>query len=387
MNQKMTLAEVLTNEELRRHEFPVVRDKIYLAHAGVCPLPRRVAEAARTYLALSTEDDQETVFSAERFTRVRQLAARLLQAQPEEIALVGPTSLALSLVASGLSFRKKDNIVVYFDDYPTNVYPWMALANKGAQVRFLNVKELGSIRLIDVRGQVDEQTRLVALASCHFVSGYRIDLDGIGKFLRERKIAFCVDGIQTAGAFPTTVEHVDFLAADAHKWMLGPCAAGLLYVRKERQEELRPAVYGWHNVRCPNYVAQEQITFRTDARRYEAGSANLLGLAGLEAALELLLEIGVENIAAELLRKRALLVPALQAKGYEVLQAQSPAAHWSGIVTFHKPGADLPALHQKLLERKIVTSLRADRSGQRYIRLSPHFYNTDAELHRVLELL
>jgi len=387
MHTRMTLSEILSNEALRQHEFPVTREKVFLAHAGVCPLPRRVAEAVRDYANLTTQDDQEALFPGARFSAVRQLAARLLQAQPEEIALVGPTSLALSFVASGLSFRKNDNILIYFDDYPSNVYPWMALAQRGVQVRLLNVRELGRIRLLDVKGQVDEQTRLVALASCHFISGFRIDVEEIGSFLRERNIAFCVDGIQTLGAFPTPVQPIDFLAADAHKWLLGPCAAGLLYVRKEWQDGLQPQVYGWHNVRCPNYVAQEQISFRPDARRYEAGTANLLGLAGLQASLEFLLELGIDNIAQELLRKRAWLTPALQAKGYTVLQAEAPPAHASAIISFHRPGVDLPALHQKLLEAKIVTSLRADRAGQRYLRLSPHFYNTDAELQRVLDLL
>src|SRR6185369_8608153 len=201
-----------------------------------------------------------------------------------------------------------------------------------------------------------------------FVSGYRIDLEEIGAFLRERNILFCVDGIQTLGAFPISVAPLDFLAADAHKWMLGPCAAGLLYVRTDRQERLRPAVYGWHNVRCPNFVAQEQMTLRPDARRYEAGSANLLGMAGLQAALELLLEIGVDNIAAELLRKRAWLVPALQAKGCAVLHADVLPQNASGIISFSNPGHDLTALHQKLLDANIVTSLRVDRPGHRYLR-------------------
>jgi selenocysteine lyase/cysteine desulfurase len=234
---------------------------------------------------------------------------------------------------------------------------------------------------------VDEQTRLVALASCHFVAGYRIDLNAIGKALHERNILFCVDAIQTLGAFPTTVEHIDFLAADAHKWLLGPCAAGIFYVRKEVQERLRPSAFGWHNVRCPNYVAQEQMVLRTDARRYEAGTQNLLGYVGLNAAMELLLEIGIEAIAAEILRKRALLVPALQAKGYTVLHADVPPSNASGIVTFHRDGTDMAALVAKLDAANIVASLRADRTGRQYIRLSPHFYNTDHELHQVLELL
>jgi len=383
----MTIADLFTSEELRQYNFPVVSQKVFLAHAGVCPLPRRVAEAMRHYVTQITGDDQEEALPASFFLETRALAARLLQAQAEEIALVGPTSLALSYIASGLSFRKGDNVLIYHDDYPANVYPWMALAEKGVQVRFLNVREIGLIRLPDVQSQVDDQTRLVALASCHFVSGHRIDLQGIGSFLAGRNIPFCVDGIQTLGAFPTTVERVDFLAADAHKWLLGPCAAGILYVRRSWQERLRPPVYGWHNVRCPNYVAQDRLVYPSDARRYEPGSANLVGLVGLRAAIELLLETGIDNIAAELLRKRAWLVPALQASGYRVLHADAPPESASGIVTFHRPDADLPALHRKLSAANIITSLRADRSGKQYIRLSPHFYNTDAELHRLLALL
>ena len=383
----MTINELHSNEELRRYEFPVAREHAFLAHAGVSPLPHRVARRIEEYSRACTLGDQEDAFAGGRIQKVRQLASRLLNAQMDEIALVGPTSLALSLVAAGLPFRKGDNILVYHDDYPANVYPWMALAGRGIEVRLLNVRALGRIRTMDVQGQIDENTRLVALASCHFISGFRIDLPAIGAWLRERGILFCVDGIQTLGAFPTSVEHVDFLAADAHKWLLGPCAAGIFYVRKTLQDRLRPAVLGWHNVRCPNYVAQDQIVYPPDARRYEAGSANLLGLAGLEAALELILEMGVENIASELLRQRAWLVPALQAKGYTVLEADAAPEHASGIVTFFKPGADLPRLHQQLADARILTSLRADRAGQRYLRLSPHFYNTDGELQRVLELV
>ena len=383
----MTLPEILSSEPLRQHEFPVTRDKIFLAHAGVCPLPLRVAHAIRDYAALCTQGDQETLFPAQQMHRSRELAARLLDARPEEIAFVGPTSLALSFVAAGLGLKKNDTILIYFDDYPANVYPWMALAERGVNVRFLHTRELGRIGSTDVMDQVDEQTRLVALASCHFVSGYRIDLNAIGQALHQRNILFCVDAIQTLGAFPTTAEHIDFLAADAHKWLLGPCAAGILYARKSLQERLRPTAFGWHNVRCPNYVAQEEMVFRPDARRYEAGSQNLLGLVGLNAAMELLLEIGIENIAAELFRKRALLVPALKNKGYTVLNAEAPLANVSGIVTFYREGADLAAVYKKLETAAITTSLRSDRAGRKYLRLSPHFYNTDAELGRLLEML
>ncbi len=383
----MLIQEILTNEELRRSEFPVVRNKIFLAHASDCPLPHRVAQAVADYAHAAASGDQESIIFPRVLEDGRKLASQLLNCQDEEVAFVGPTSLALSFFASGLKFRKGDNILIYHDDYPSNVYPWMALSTQGVEVRLLNTRGLGVIRQIDVIGQVDERTKLVALASCHFVSGYRLDYASIGKTLRQRGILFCLDGIQTLGAFPTTMEHVDMLAADAHKWLLGPCGAGIMYVRKELQPHLNPPVYGWHNVRCPNFVAAEEIAYRSGAKKFEAGTHNLLGLVGLNAAMQMLLEVGVDNIARELLRKRAWLIPALQAKGYTVLNATAPMENATGIVTFFKPGADLPALHQKLLDANIVTSLRVDRAGQRYIRLSPHFYNTDAELQHVVEMV
>jgi selenocysteine lyase/cysteine desulfurase len=383
----MTLTELLANEELRRQEFPVTRDKIFLAHAGVCPLPRRVAQAIADCAQHGTTDDQERLVYPKRVNEGRKLAAQLLNCQPAEVAFVGPTSLALSLVAAGLRFRKGENILIYHDDYPSNVYPWMALGNQGVEVRLLNTRGLGLIRPMDVTGQVDENTRIVALASCHFISGFRIEIEAIGKYLRERGILFCLDAIQTLGAFPVSVEHVDFLAADAHKWLLGPCGAGVLYVRQKVQDRLNPPVYGWHNVHNPNFVAQEKIVFRSGATKYEAGTHNLVGLTGLIAAMELTLEIGVDNIAAELLRKRARLVPALQSKGYTVLNADAKSENASGIISFYQQGKDIAALHKKLAEAGVVTSLRTDRAGKNYIRLSPHYYNTDAELGRVLDWL
>lgn len=384
----MTIPELHQNEELRHHEFPVTRHKNFLAHAAVCPLPRRVADAIRQHAEAATLDEQEAAFNHTKIKETRQLLAKLIDAADMgEVALVGPTSLALSFVAGGLSFRRQANVLVYYDDYPANVYPWMALAEKGVEVRLINIKELGRIREIDVLGQVDEDTALVALASCHFISGWRIDYNAIGRALREQGILFCVDAIQTLGAFPMNVAHVDFLAADAHKWLLGPCAAGILYVRKEVQDLLDPIVLGWHNVRCPNFVAQDRLVHPPDARRYEAGSLNLPGYVGLAAAAELLLEVGVENIAAELLRKTNRIVPQLKERGWDVLGAGMSEKHRSGIVSFRRDGVDLAAVHARLAAENITLSLRTDRQGRNFLRFSPHFYNTDAELDQALAAL
>ncbi len=381
------LAQILANEELRQALFPVARESVFLAHAAVAPLPQPVVDAIQQYAVQSTREDQETSVFEGLLGRLRQRVAQLIGAGPNEIALVGPTSLALSYVAAGLPLNAGDDVLMYAEDYPSNVYPWQALQEKGVQVRSLQPRTLGFIRPEDVLDQLRPQTRLVALASCHFLTGHRLDLAHLGPALRERGVWFCVDAIQTLGAFPTAAAHVDILAADAHKWLLGPCAAGVLFVRREVQEFCRPVVWGWHNVWSPDFIAQPTLRFRGDARRYEAGTHNLLGLVGLDAALGLLLELEVESIALELCRKRRWLLPELARRGYVVLNREAEDRHVSGIVTFHRPGKDARVLHAHLTKAGMVTSLRCDRAGTRYVRLSPHAYNTDAELRRLLECL
>jgi cysteine desulfurase/selenocysteine lyase len=383
----MRIQQLLSNEARRRAEFPVTERMVFLAHSQDCPLPRRVAASIAEYVGQAATAGQQALVFPKLLVEGRQLGGQLLHCLPEEVAFVGPTSLALSYFASGLKFRKGDNVLIYYDDYPSNVYPWTALAEQGVQVRLLNTRGLGVIRPKDVLGQVDERTRLVALSSCHYISGYRIDHTAIGRELRARGILFCLDGIQTLGAFPTTVDYVDMMAADAHKWLLGPSGAGLMYVRKELQAHLTPPVYGWHNIRCPNFVAQEEIAYRSGAKKYEVGSHNLVGLVGLIAGLRLLLEYGIEAIAAELLRKRSWLIPELQARGHTVLGADDLPENASAIIAITEGPISLVALHEKLVRHRILTTLREDRNGERYLRIAPHFYNTDNELRLLLDLM
>ena len=380
----MKLPGLQNNEALRQREFPVCAGKVYLAHAGVSPLPARVTQAIHKAASSAGLDDQEVGFGdLLRSTRAR--AAKMLGADTGEVALIGPTTTGLSAVASGIDWKVGDEVLVYQDDFPANVYPWLSLEKRGVTVSRLKTSALGQITPELVLEQLTDQTRLVALASCHFVSGWRIDHDAIGRVLRARDILFCLDAIQTLGAFPTTVEHVDFLAADSHKWLLGPCAAGVFYVRRELQDRLAPTTFGWNNVRCPNYIAQEEMTFRTDVRRYEAGSFNILGIAGLNAALGLLLEVGIDTIASDLAAKRVWLVDALQAKGFEVFYPEGE--NISGITSCWREGEDMQTLGEKLAAADIVVSVRGDRNGCDYLRFSPHLYNTAAELERAVALL
>ena len=380
----MNLPELQQDEALRCREFPVSGDKVYLAHAGVSPVPACVERAVASAVSAAARDDQEEGLSTLlRQTRTR--ASELLGADPGEVALIGPTTTGISAVAAGLDWQAGDEALIYQDDFPVNVYPWQALESRGVTVRRLSTPTLGEITPELVVEQLTAKTRLVALASCHFVSGYRIDHEAIGRLLRERDVLFCLDAIQTLGAFPTTVEHVDFLAADAHKWLLGPCAAGVFYVRRDLQDRLAPQAFGWNNVRCPNYVAQETMNLRSDARRYEAGSFNILGIAGLNAALGLLLEVGIDAIAADLTAKRTGLAAALQAKGYEVFFPEGQQT--GGITSCWREGTDMKAVGERLAAKNIIASVRGDRAGRDYLRFSPHFYNTSSDLDLALELL
>jgi selenocysteine lyase/cysteine desulfurase len=338
----------------------------------------------QVYLDQAQTGDQEKSFYVSRIHETRQLAGRLLGCDASEIALVGPTSIGLSLVANGLPWQNGDELICYQDDYPANVYAWTQLRARGVTIRYVRPKCLGAITIDDLQPLINAKTRLIALASVHFLSGYRLDLPAISKLCKEHNVLFCVDGIQSVGAFDTPLDGVDFLAADAHKWLLGPLAAGILYVRKSVQDRLRPTLVGWANAECPGYVAADELKFHPDASRYEAGSHNLVGLIGLFACMEMLLSAGLPAIQEKLLANSRFLRAELAGRGWELLGDE---AHLSGSVSFYKGDADLEKLFGELTRKNIVTSLREDRSGRKYIRLSPHFYNTRAELEVTLKAI
>jgi cysteine desulfurase / selenocysteine lyase len=380
------LHELIENEEKRRTAFPICRNKIFMAHAAVTALPRVVADAIIQFTEESAKNFENFAALLKSIQEARTSAASLIGSSPEEIALIGPTSLGLSLFANGIDWRASDEVVCYMDDYPANVYPWLNLRSRGVTVRLLQPAETGELTPELVANSLTEKTRLVALASCNFVSGYRIDLNAIGKLLRERGILFSVDAIQTLGAFPTTVEYIDFLSADAHKWMLGPLAIGIVYVRKECFDLCRPTLLGSWNVKAPGFIAQEEIEFHPTAQRYEPGAMNVMGIFGMKAAIDLLLGIGIARVAERIRTITARLAGGLQELGFSVLgPIEGPNA--SGIVTVSRRETDMEALFERLTTANIVCSFRQDRQGRHYIRFSPHFYNTAAEVDEIVKII
>jgi selenocysteine lyase/cysteine desulfurase len=375
------------DEAERRREFPVVENGIFLGHAGVTILPRCSADAMKVHAEASCHRHQEFGEVLRDVARTRSLCAKLIGAHADEIALLGPTSLGLSLFANGLDWQAGDEVLYYGDDYPANVYPWTALASRAVVAKELHAQQPGAITPELVEAALTPRTKLVALASCHYLSGRRIDVAAIGRMLRSKGVLFSLDAIQTLGAAPLDVEFVDFLSADAHKWMLGPMAMGIVYVARRNFEKCRPTLLGAWNVKSPDFIAQKEIVFEETARRYEPGVLNIIGMYGMKASLEMLVEIGLENVQSAVLENRDCLEEKLSAEGFEFLSPSARDPMRSGILTTRHPSKESGAIFSKLEAAGISASLRKSHCGTNWIRFSPHYYNNIDEMNQVAEVM
>ncbi len=383
----LSIDHILADETLRHRLFPVTQKRIFLAHAGVAPLPGPCVEALKHEAEKAGFAQEQPDFMAD-IEGIRRVSARLINANSDEVALLGPTSLGLSLVSLGLDWKEGDEVVCYSDDYPANVYPWTRLASQGVRVVELKPERVGEITPELVRNALTAKTRLVALASCHFLSGFRLDYEGIAEEVSRRGILFCLDAIQSLGATTIDVRHIDFLAADSHKWMLGPLGAGIFYVKRKNFDLLKPALVGAWNVCSPGFVAQPDIAFEQGARRYEPGALNMLALLGMKASLELILGLGVKQIEARLLDLRTYAEDRLLANKFRVIGFANRRSQKSGITTIAIENAEQAiGMAKKLRDNRVDVSLRQTRTGLSCLRLSPHFYNQEAEIDEVIKIL
>ena len=268
----------------------------------------------------------------------------------------------------------------------------VALAGRGVKVVPLQPERTGEITPELVLAALTPRTKLVALASCHFLSGFRLDYEHIGEELHRRGVLFCLDAIQSLGATTIDVRHIDFLAADSHKWMLGPLGAGIFYVKRRHFDTLRPTLLGAWNVRSPGFVAQPDIAFEDSARRFEPGALNMLALHGMKASLELILGLGVKQIEARLLDLRSYCEDKLLAVGpkvgFKVIGFANRRSQKCGITTIaFDSEAKAVGIAKRLRDNRVDISMRQTRSGIACIRLSPHFYNTEVEIDEVLKIM
>ena len=383
----LTVERILADADLRHRLFPVTRERVFFAHAAVAPLPQAAADVLKAEAQAATVTQETPDFMA-KIEAIRRVGARLINASSDEVALLGPTSLGLNLVANGIDWKEGDEVIFYPDDYPANVYPWQALVSRGVRPVPLTPEKTGEITPDLVRHAFTAKTRLVALASCHFLSGFRLDYESIAEETSRRGILFCLDAIQSLGATTIDVRQVDFLAADSHKWMLGPLGAGIFYVKRKNLDLLRPSLLGSWNIRSPGFVAQAEIAPEAGARRYEPGALNMLALHGMKASLELILGLGVKQIEARLLDLRTFAEDKLLGAGFRVLGQSNRRSQKSGIITIAIEQADRATeLARKLRDNRFDISLRQNRAGISCLRLSPHFYNTESEIEETLKIL
>ncbi|HUP47640.1 MAG TPA: aminotransferase class V-fold PLP-dependent enzyme [Thermoanaerobaculia bacterium] len=368
-----------------RELFPVTRNLVYLNHAAVGPLSTPAFEAMQKHAA-----DQRDFGAAHwkewyaEYERLRAAAARLIGADAGEIAILKNTSEGLSFVAEGLDWQVGENVVTTDLEFPSNFTPWKNLEKRGVECRVVESRE-GVYEPGDVERLIDGKTRIVTVSSVAFHNGFAPDLDAIGAICERRGVLFCVDAIQSLGALPVDVRRsrIAFLAADGHKWLCGPEGAAIFYAAMEHRHRLRVLEYGWTNVeRRGGTFLGCSTDLLPDARRFEAGSLNTNGVYGLRAAVDLILETGLETIAPEVIRIATLLAERLERAGFTI---GSPRPIRSGIVAAIPPNvepASLLRIHRRLEEAGVIC---APREGM--LRFSPHFYNDESDVARVLDVV
>ena len=366
-------------DELRQ-EFPLTEECTFLDHAATSPLPSRTRAAITRFIerrrfVREVWEEYKTLDQD-----LRQALGRLINASPEEIAFVQNTAEGINVAAHAIPFQPGDNVIFCNMEYPANIYPWMNLQRLGVEARIVPHRE-GGLALDDLEEYVDERTRVVAASSVEFLTGFRNDLQGIGQFCKARGLYFVVDGIQSLGVIPLDVREcqIDLLSCGGPKWLMGPCGLGFFFCRRELIEEMIPAYAGATSVVDFENYRDYDLTFLADARRFELGTPNLVGMVGLLASVNLLLEVGIEDIQRWTLHLTDVLIADLQKRGYQIASCLRPE-HRSAIVSF--PTLDVKADYDKLIANKVIVSRR-----ENYIRVSPHCYNIEEEVLRVGEVL
>jgi selenocysteine lyase/cysteine desulfurase len=367
-----------------RQLMPVVDNWAFLDHAAVAPL----TAPARDALVEWVQDvaGHGVVHESRWLTRVEEIrrqAGLLLHADPLDIAFVKNTSEGIGIVAEGFPWEPGDNVVTSCDEYPANVYPWLNLASRGVEVRRIPSIQ-GRILLDDLARAIDARTRIVTLSWVEFATGFRNDLDAVGQLCREKGALFFVDAIQGLGVLPVDVSRtpIDFLAADGHKWLLGPEGAGLFWIRHELIDRLHPVGVGWHSVVGAWDFSTIDFRLKPNAGRWESGTLNIGGIVALGASLELLVAAGVDTMEQRIFYLTDRFCRKMEMTGWRIFSSRRDR-EWSGIVSLEAPpGRDPVAVVKSLRGHGVVVNHRAGR-----LRISPHAYNSVEEIDHLVQLL
>ena len=308
--------------------------------------------------------------------------AELIGGCQQEVAFVRNTSHGISIVANGLNWREGDRVMVATSlEYPSNVYPWVDLEERGIAKLDIIESSNGGLDIGTIKRCFRKETRLLAVSSANYATGEVTNLQKLGDLCRAHDVLFCVDGIQTLGVLPTDVKAmgIHFLSADSHKWLLGVMGIGCLYVDSEIVEQVHPPLLGWRSTINRWDFDQPQFDLIKDSGRFEEGSLPYPLIAGFNQSLNLIDEIGVEEIGRHIADLLQLLSVKLLELGCDVSPSPSVRRH---ILTFKHNVVDTQWLLDGLTEANILVSMRRGR-----IRVSPHYYNTEEEVYRLAEVM
>ncbi len=364
--------------------FNLDEDVIYLNHAAVAPWPTRTERAVNDFCR------ENVTIGSKKYSHWLQVEAHLKQqvaelinaASCDEIALVKNTSEALSFVAYGLDWQAGDNIVTSDEEFPSNMIPWESLSEQGVAVKKTNLNNVADPTLALIE-QIDVSTRLLTISSVQYASGLRVDLERLGQACQKHQVLFCIDAIQSVGAFVFDVQktQADFVMADGHKWMLGPEGLGFFYCKKSVMDKLKLTQFGWHMVEDMGNYDSPVWEAAQSARRFECGSPNMLSIHALSASLSLLLEIGIEQVSKSIVQRGQYVIDKVAANRQLSLLSK-PNPEGNNIVVFKLAQGNTALLFDYLTKNNVVC---AKRGGG--IRFSPHFYTPLSVIDRAFKLI
>jgi len=374
----------MMNDHLRSL-FAVTTRANYLNHAAVSPPPLATIEAVQSQLRDVAENGsvnfRDWLAAKE---RARKLLAAMLGARPEEVAFVRNTSDALSTVANGLDWRPGDNLVTFRNEFPSNIYPWLRLRDAfGVEVRMCEERD-GRIELHELIRLIDSRTRLVAISHVQYASGFRADLERLGREARKNDALLVVDVIQSLGAIPIDVEAqwVDVAAGAGHKWLLTPEGVGWLYLSQRARSRVKPTLVGWISVPNPDDYSNFDQGWNAGTLPWETGTAPISLIHGLEASLKLLTETGIHRIQEHLEMLTDDLCARLRDTDYKVVSSRTAGEKSQIVCIQHRGRLSSMDLYSYLKDRNIITAPRGDR-----LRISPHLYNTPEEIRELCAAL
>lgn len=369
--------------EQYRKLFPVTRKFIHLNHAATAPLPLTARQAIEQYVKSRSEEGLTECREDEQIAnQTRMLAAKLMNSSIEEICLVKNTSHGIIIAIGSITWNKGDNVILMKDAFPTILYPFKYLLPEIEKRYVTSFELLANPECIITL--IDEHTKAVVIDWVHFLNGVRIDLATIALICKEKGIYFIVDGMQGLGAVSIDLSQIklDFFSAGAAKWLLGPQGIGILYVNQKILGKLKPFNLGWLSA---DWLDFNDIfspkPLKTNASRFEEGTKNYLGIVGLQESLKLFHEIGMNNIESQIFDITDYLLSKINDPRFDIITPKEREKR-AGIVSFRRKDKDSMELYTKLKQNKIVCSLR-----ENYIRISPHFYNTTAELDKLIEIV